>query len=74
MTRCTPLPSEEQRQRTKWDALLIDTGHRQEHAAGAAAREIKAYERRGIFPHSSLFTAGAAFAKFVLGLPEEPLR
>jgi hypothetical protein len=48
----SPLPTDQQQQRARWDLLLLDIEHRTEQV-----RQLKAYERRSILTG---LTAGAA--------------
>lgn len=68
MSATTPLPTDEQRQRAKWDLLLTDLELRAEQV-----RQTKAYEPRRIFIQAvtaaaAIFVAGAALGAFALRL------
>ena len=61
----TTLPTDEQKQRAKWDLLLADLEYRQDQL-----RQSKQYEPwrsafAGMTAGAALFAAGAAFVKII---------
>jgi hypothetical protein len=63
----TPLPSEEQKQRAKWDLLLTDIEYRQEQLRQAKHYEPWRIAFAGMTAGAALFAAGAAFFKLLGG-------
>ena len=63
----TPLPTEEQQQRAKWELLLLDIAHRSEQI-----RQLKSYEPwrvifSGLTAGAAILGVGIALGHWVLG-------
>ena len=61
----TTSPSDEQKQRAKWDLLLADLEYRQEQLRQAKQYEPWRLAFAGMTAGAVLFAAGAAFVKLI---------
>ena len=66
----TPLPTEEQKQRAKWDLLLLDLEHRTEQIRGARQDSaLKPWQAvsAGLTAGAAILGVGIALGRWVLG-------
>ena len=61
----TTLPTDEQKQRAKWDLLLADLEYRQEQLRQSKQYEPLALGLCRMTAGAALFAAGAAFVKII---------